>query len=160
MTEEQDRMTNLAGQRTAGRTSAIVGGLAAVVVGTFLPWLRSGSALRNSFRAAGLINRLLQPPGAAGALLAVWPGVVFACAVAVAALVLGMRRVGTLIAALVAIAVGAVATTTLLLPARSFASVAMIGPAVCLAGAVLALAGAAAQARAVLGERRSTGRAR
>src|SRR5689334_3039300 len=95
---------------------AVVAGVVVIVAGTFLPWLRTGFATRNSFRAAGLIDRLLHPPGIAGLLLSMWPGVVLLCAVAVAALMLGLRRTGLAVATVVALAVGAVSVSVLLLP--------------------------------------------
>jgi hypothetical protein len=118
-------------------------GLIAVVVGTFLPWLRTGRTTRNSFWAAGLINRLLAPPGIAGLLLSAWPMIVLACAVAIALAALGVRRTASALAALTALSAGAVAVTTLLLPSRSYAAVAESGPGVTGGGACLVLAGVA-----------------
>jgi len=129
-------------------------GLAAVAVGTFLPWLRTGLATRNSFRAAGLINRLLSPPGAAGVLLSAWPVIVLVCAVAIALLVLGVRRTASVLGGLTAVAAGGVALTTLLLPSRSYASVAPSGPAVTVAGACLVLASVVVSGAAALRDRR------
>jgi hypothetical protein len=134
----RSRVDALPGGRLAGLIAA-GGGLALVVVGTFLPWLRTGLASRNSFRAAGLIRRLLDPPGFAGVLLAGWPFVVLTCAVGIALLALGFRRTGLILAAAVAATAGAVAITTLLLPSRSYAAVARSGPAVTAAGAGLVL---------------------
>jgi hypothetical protein len=118
----------------------VAGGLVLIAVGTFLPWLRTGLATRNSFRAAGLIRRLLDPPGVTGVLLAGWPAIVTLCAVALALLAAGVRRGGLVVAAVVAGTAGAVAETTLVLPARSYAAAATSGPAVTTAGAALVLA--------------------
>lgn len=135
---------------------AVSGGLVLVVVGTFLPWLRTGLASRNSFRAAGLIRRLLHPPGVAGFLLSGWPGIVLLCAVAVALIAVGLRRTGSVLAAAVATTAGAVALTTLLLPGRSYATVAPTGPSVTAAGAGLVLAGIAVRVvRAATAARRA-----
>jgi hypothetical protein len=120
-------------------SAGAAGGLLAVVVGTFLPWLRTGLATRNSFRAAGLINRLLSPPGIAGALLSAWPLIVLVCAVAIALFALRVRRAASVLAALTAFAAGGVALTTLVIPSRSYATVVRSGPVLTLAGACLVL---------------------
>jgi uncharacterized membrane protein len=145
------------GRAAVTATVAVAVGLVLIVVGTFLPWLRSGSSSRNSFRAAGLIDRLLHPPGVAGIFLTVWPGVVFACAAAIAGLVIGLRWLATLLAALLGVVVAAVAGTTLLLPARTYASVIVAGPAVCVAGAALVLGGVGALAALSLRHKRRRG---
>jgi len=125
---------------SAAALVVVAAGLIRVVVGTFLPWLRTGLASRNSFRAAGLIRRLLHPPGIAGVLLAGWPAIVAISALALALLAAGLRRSGLALAAVAALTAGAVAVTTLLLPARSYAAAATSGPAVTAAGAALVLA--------------------
>ncbi len=135
-------------------SAGVLVGLLAVAGGTFLPWLRTGLATRNSFRAAGLINRLLAPPGLAGLLLSAWPLIVLACAVAIALLVLHVRRTASGLAALTALAAGGVAFTTLLLPSRSYATVARSGPAVTGTGACLVLVSVAISLARALRDRR------
>lgn len=116
-------------------------GLVVLLIGTFLPWLRSGGALRNSYQADGVIRRLLAPNGPAGALLTAWPLVGACCAVAAAGYALGLRRTALALAAVTAVAAGAVAVPALILAPRSYASVIAGGPAVTLAGSALVLAG-------------------
>jgi len=112
-----------------------------VVIGTFLPWLRSGATERNSYAAGGVIRRLLAPDGAEGALLTVWPLVGLLCAVAAAGYALGFHRSALIVAALPAIAAGAVSIDALHAAPSTYASVTSSGPAVTLAGTALVLVG-------------------
>jgi hypothetical protein len=126
--------------RTAGRWAALAG-LAVEVSGTFLPWLRSGTALRNSYAAGGVLRRLLGASGALGGLLRAWPALTLLCAATVAAYLLGARRAATLLGALAALAGAAAAVTALVLRAARYPEVVVNGPVVTLIGAtVLGLA--------------------
>ena len=66
-------------------------GIAVLVLGTFLPWLRSGRATRNSYEATGAVRRLVHPPGVLDDLFRIWPLLGAVCALAVAVYVLGLR---------------------------------------------------------------------
>jgi hypothetical protein len=107
------------------------------VVGTFLPWLRSGRASRNSYEATGAVRRLIHPPGLIGELFKVWPLIGALCAVAVASYLLGLRWVGVLVATVASIAGGAAAIAALTARTNAYASVIDTGPAVTLAGAAV-----------------------
>lgn len=115
------------------------GGLVALVVGTFLPWLRSGRVSRNSYEADGTIQRLLGVRGLGHAALTAWPFLGGLCAAAVALFALGLQRLAAVLAALVAVAAGGVAIATLRVPAAPYAAPASAGPTVTILGAVLTL---------------------
>lgn len=137
-------MGSRSGSRTrlevAGRCCALAG-LALEVLGTFLPWLRSGTALRNSYAAGGVLRRLLGASGGLDALLRAWPALTLLCAAAVAAYLLGARLAAALLAAVAAIAGGAAAITALAMRAGRYPEVVMNGPVSTLIGAtVLGLA--------------------
>lgn len=67
-------------------------GLVVTVVGTFLPWLRSGDVRRNSYTSFGTVRRLIGFHGAAEVLVHAWPMVGAASAVVVVVAALGLRR--------------------------------------------------------------------
>jgi hypothetical protein len=125
-----------------GGAVAICGavGMALVVIGTFLPWLRSGRRLRNSYQADGAIRRLLEPQGPAHFVLSVWPAISIACAVAVALYALGARTVALTLGLLIGLGVAAVAIGALSAPRVHAASVVPPGPVVTLIGAASVLA--------------------
>lgn len=112
-------------------------GLVVIVVGTFLPWLRSGSDDRNSYQAGGAVRRLIGTTGLIDDLLSLWPLVGLACAAAVALFLIGLRTIATAFAGLSALAAGAAGIGALATTATSYAEVAVIGPAVTLVGATL-----------------------
>ena len=74
----------------------VVGGVGLVVllIGTFLPWLRSGRNGRNSYQAGGAVRRLIGTSGLVDSLLALWPLVGLACAAVVALLPARAARPG------------------------------------------------------------------
>lgn len=116
-------------------------GLAVLVTGTFLPWLRSGSALRDSYES---IAALRGPLVNANALLDCWLAIIPVLGAGVALYLLRLRRTAAGVICVVSVWAGAVAA---LLIARAgdggpIIAPAPAGPAVTLAGAVLALAGA------------------
>jgi O-antigen/teichoic acid export membrane protein len=118
-------------------------GLVLEVVGTFLPWLRSGTSLRNSYAAGGALRRLLHVPGAVDALLAAWPALGLVCAAAVASWLLGGvgRVLAGVLALLASAAAIAAAAATFLANGTPYAQPALVGPTVTLIGAtVIALA--------------------
>lgn len=116
-------------------------GLVTELTGTFLPWVRSGSAMRDSYAAGGALRRLLAPPGVLDALLATWPALGLVCAAAVAAEVMGARAVALALAALVALAGAAAAITTFVISGANYAKPVADGPTITMIGAtVVALA--------------------
>lgn len=112
-------------------------GLLVIVVGTFLPWLRSGRTTRNSYQTGGAVRRLIGTTGIVDDLLGLWPLVGLACAVAVALFLFGARTVGTVIAGLSAMGAGTASIGALATTATSYAKVSIIGPVVTLVGATL-----------------------
>jgi hypothetical protein len=72
-------------------------GAVATVVGTFLPWLRSGTNDRNSFQLLSLLNYLgFAPDGPMGWAVRLWPVVPLVCAVAAVAAWRGMWPIASL----------------------------------------------------------------
>lgn len=114
-------------------------GLVLVVIGTFLPWLRSGRRLRNSYETDGAIRRLLEPEGLAHTALSIWPAVSLACAGAIALYVFGLRVLAVVLALLIALTAGAVAIGALSAPSIHSVAVAATGPVTTLCGAGLIL---------------------
>src|SRR4051794_27877693 len=86
-------------ERSARAGPALLGsaGLMCVVIGTFLPWLYSGSRSRNSYATGGAVRRVLGVDGVGDAALAAWPFVGFACGAAIAALLVGFRRTAAVV---------------------------------------------------------------
>lgn len=112
-------------------------GLIAIVAGTFLPWLRSGTQDRNSYQAGGAVRRLLGTTGVVDQMLGLWPLVGVACAAAIALYLLGLRTFGTIVAGLSALAAGAAGVGALATTGTAVAEVTLIGPLVTLLGATL-----------------------
>ena len=136
----RERLLPLAGALVAGL------GVVLVLVGTFLPWLRSGSALRDSYQTIGLIRFYHLLDGSPlGSLLTVWVGLTPAITVCVAAYALGLRRSAACAAAVVAVLTGTVAVVATVQAGSGGAllGVAGTGPAVTLTGSALVLLGAA-----------------
>ncbi len=132
--------------------AAITAGAAITIVGTFLPWLRSGDNDRNSFQLLSLLDFLgFAPDGPMGWAVRAWPTIVLICVVSAVAVWRGMWP----IAALCGITGGAYAAglawavrdaaTTSLLSARWGTSVTIVGGVV-LVVASLAHAGAGMRA--------------
>jgi len=127
--------------RIALPRALLCAGPAVLVVGTFLPWLRSGRATRNSYATDGAVRRLLDVDGFAGAALQAWPFVSLLCAAAVALVLLGRTGLGAVLAAVAALAAGPVAGWALGAQSRGLLHAATAGPAVTLAGAIMTAAG-------------------
>ncbi len=122
------------------RIAAVGGvGIAVLVLGTFLPWLRSGRATRNSYEATGAVRRLVHPPGVLDDLFRIWPLLAAVCALAVAVYVLGLHILGLAIGVLASLAGGAAAVAALAASDNAYASVIETGPAVTIAGAAIVL---------------------
>jgi hypothetical protein len=125
-----------------GRMVAACGGvgLMLVAVGSFLPWLRSGQVLRNSYAALGVLRRLVSIPGIEGALLASWPLLGLFCAAVAAIFAIGARRIAACIALLPAVFGGLLAAAALAKSRTGTVQVTPIGPVFTLAGALLVIA--------------------
>ena len=124
-----------------GRVMAGAGALA-MIIGTFLPWVRSGTVRRSSYEIFPLVERLgFSPSSVVGWGLRLWPVVPFLVTLAVT-LAWFPRRWVTDAAALVAVLyVGAVAAAVESAPSTSMVSIGF-GPDVTLVGAVLLAGGA------------------
>ena len=107
-----------------------------VVVGTFLPWLYSGSRARNSYAAGGALRRVFDVGGLADAALAAWPFVGLACATAIATYLIGLRRVAAVVGLVAAAAATAGAIAMLTAGANGIVRPADAGPIVTLVGAL------------------------
>jgi hypothetical protein len=124
-----------------GRSVATIGGVVAVV-GTFMPWLRSGARRRSSYEIFALVDRLgISQSSLVGWGLKLWP--IAPLLVALALTVQWYpRRWITVAAAIVAVVyVGGVAAAVESAPSSSLVTV-EYGPNVTLAGAVILGAGA------------------
>jgi hypothetical protein len=110
-------------------------GLVCVVVGTFLPWLYSGSRTRNSYAADGAVRRVLGVSHIGDAALTVWPFVGLACGAAIAALLLGLRRTAAVVGLLAAVGAAVGAIAMLAAGGNGVVRPANIGPIVTLIGA-------------------------
>ncbi|MGX7829739.1 hypothetical protein ACTG9Q_32110 [Actinokineospora sp. 24-640] len=129
------------------RAAATIGlvGLVTAVVGMFLPWLRSGAVLRDSFELVGVIQTLGFLRGQAlEVLLYAWYGLLPAITLSIAAYALGARRVGATIALLATIILGTIAGGARVEYGSGAGSVGIAdtGPTVSLIGAALAVAAA------------------
>jgi hypothetical protein len=111
-----------------------------MVVGSFLPWLYSGTRARNSYATGGVVRRLLGVGDFGDAALRAWPFIGALCGLAVAALLLGARPVAAALG-LLAVAGAATAAITMLSAHRGeVVRPAYVGPIVTLVGAFAVLA--------------------
>jgi hypothetical protein len=117
-------------------------GVAVLLVGTFLPWLRSGVVLRDSYQSVTALHALVG--GTEGVLLTGWLMVIPAWALCVALYALRLRRVSAALACLFGALTVAVAVAVIGQRGQAGALIGPVttGPAVTLIGATLALAGA------------------
>jgi hypothetical protein len=116
------------------------------VVGSLLPWVRTGSRQRNSYDVFALVRRLgFSPDGPAANGLRWWPLVPLLVAVAVVVAWWGWRRPGGVVGVIAAIYAGgigvavATADTAAVVEVRAGPGVTAVGAAVLLAGAVATL---------------------
>jgi hypothetical protein len=109
--------------------------LVCVVIGTFLPWLYSGSRSRNSYAADGAVRRVLGVGEIGDAALTAWPFVGLACGAAVAALLLGLVRTAAVIGLLAAVGAASGAIAMLAAGGNGVIRAANVGPIVTLVGA-------------------------
>jgi hypothetical protein len=126
------------------QTGAVLGGagIVVLVVGTFLPWLRSGQSWRNSYETGGALRRLLGWHGALDTAVSAWPFAGLLCAAVIAVFALGLPRCAATLALLTALATGAVAVTAVRVDGNSFVRPLMLGPAVTIVGATIVVVAA------------------
>ncbi|WP_146108103.1 hypothetical protein V5P93_004934 [Actinokineospora auranticolor] len=121
-----------------------LGGLL-VVVGMFLPWLRSGTVLRDSFQVAGVINTLGFLEGdVLHLLLYAWFGVIPVLTLGVVAYAFGFRRTAATFTGVLAIVTGTVSGSATVESGGvdSSLGIAATGPTTTLIGSALAVLGA------------------
>jgi hypothetical protein len=123
--------------RRAVAPTAGVAGIALLIAGTFLPWLRSGDVRRNSYEAGGALRVLVDLPGLLDAGVRAWPFIGLWCAAAVAAFVLGARRTAAALGLLAGALGGVVAIATLHARGTGLVAATRSGPIVTLIGSVL-----------------------
>ena len=123
-----------------GRTFATIGTLMAVV-GTFLPWLRSGTRRRNSYEIFALVDRIgFAPSSLVGWGLRLWPIVPLLLAGAAISTWFPRRWLTGITVAIAVIYAGSVSAAVRSAPSTSLIAV-EIGPSVTLAGAAILAAG-------------------
>jgi hypothetical protein len=127
--------------------SCLIGGIGLflVIVGSFLPWVISGTVRRSSYAIVGVVDRLgIAGDGILGILVASWPFVGVLCMTPVIAGCLRRWRTAGLLGVLVGLAAGVFSFGIVILTAgASGFSVRLdpIGPAVMAAGSILLLCG-------------------
>ncbi|MFW2332885.1 hypothetical protein [Ilumatobacter sp.] len=132
-------------RRTRGATVVTIGGVV-MLVGTFLPWLRSGARNRSSYTIFDLVERLgFAQGGVIEWSLRLWPLVpLLLVATVITAWAVGTEHlswpVPLTLASCAVIWVGGTALALLLAPDIALFGVG-VGPAVTLAGAALLLGG-------------------
>jgi hypothetical protein len=121
--------------------SAVLGllGLALILAGTFLPWLRSGEVNRDSYSSAGSLERLVDVHGWPAVLISAWPFLGLGCACVAAVFALGMPRAAAVAALVPAFLAGTISVAALVAPTGRFVAAVATGPAVTLVGATVVL---------------------
>jgi hypothetical protein len=114
-------------------------GMAATVVGLFLPWLRSGDALRNSFKTVGVLERVVGLDGIAQIGANVWPVLPMYCAAVIALAALRLATAAAIAGLLPVLVCLPIAIRALTIPARLSISVVSLGPIVTLVGSAFGL---------------------
>jgi hypothetical protein len=103
-----------------GRITATAGAVLALV-GTFMPWLRSGTRRRNSYEIFSLVERLgFSRSGAIGWGIRLWPIVPFLLASAVTLLWFPRKWITPVVVALAAVYTGVVSVAVRSAPSSSF----------------------------------------
>jgi hypothetical protein len=124
-----------------GRGLATLGAVTAIL-GTFLPWLRSGTRRRNSYEIFSLVDRLgISQSSVVGWGLRLWPIVPLLLVAAVTLHWFPRPWIAGVVATIAIVYVGGVAGAVELAPSTSLIAVSY-GPWVTLAGAVILAAGA------------------
>jgi hypothetical protein len=120
--------------------------LVTLVLGTFLPWTRSGTVYRDSYQSLGILDQLgfMGAFPALRVFLDAWLAVIPAVAVTIALYALGVRRSAAALAAILATMMGTIAGVAAVQGGGTagLIGLASSGPVVTLTGAVVALLGA------------------
>jgi uncharacterized membrane protein YeaQ/YmgE (transglycosylase-associated protein family) len=133
------RLYRAAGMRIDRRLAAVLTaiGLTLVVVGSFLPWFRSGRRARSSYELFDLVDRLdLLSDDMARVAIAGWLLVPLAAAGAAAALLLGRSTVGAVMSIVVGLYTAVLASVV-----RSTAGRSEVGTAMATIGGIVATVG-------------------
>ncbi len=119
--------------------AAFTASAALLVLGTFLPWLRTGSTSRSSYDLLGLLDRLqLAPDGMVSTLISWWPIVPLLVTLAVVAAWWELRWVA-FVAAVVAVGYAGGVGITLVVASRRNGIGIGSGPWVCAASSIVFL---------------------
>jgi hypothetical protein len=119
-------------------------GLVLIAVGTFLPWIRSGLVLRDSYEAIGVVRTIkVLDGGPLSAALDAWTMTIPVITLCATAYALRFRRTAATIACFVAIVCGTIGGIAAVETDSEGTSlgIAGTGPTVTLVGGVLALLG-------------------
>lgn len=119
-------------------------GLVAVGAGTFLPWVRSGDVLRDSYQSIAIVRTIKVLDGSPLALvLDAWTLLIPAITVCVVVYALGFRRSAATLSGVVAIISGTVAGSATVVSGGEEVrlGISSTGPVTTLIGSVLALVG-------------------
>jgi hypothetical protein len=130
-----------------------VGGVV-MIAGTFAPWLQSGRVTRDSYRTAGLFQRLLEVDGAAGTALDAMPLFAVSCALCAVIFAVGWRRAAAVLLGLLAVTMALLSGAALLAPGSRDVRVVLWGPVVTLSGAALAVTSAVASVVIIRADKR------
>ena len=130
------------GRRAVPFTAMAVGGLVAVL-GSFLPWVRTGRRSRNSYDVFRVVGRLgFAPDGPAATAMRWWPLVPLLAAAGVVAVWWGWGRAGGAIGLVAGAYAGVIGVAVARAPEADLVELGT-GPTVTAVGAVVLLAGAA-----------------
>ncbi|KID31394.1 hypothetical protein JD82_01026 [Prauserella rugosa] len=102
------RMSVTRSRAALGWSLTVATGLAVAVLGTFLPWFRSGTVTRDSYETTGLVA-VFGLAGDAEAVLTLWTAVPLLCAVCAALLLTRLRRTAAVTSLATALVMGTVA---------------------------------------------------
>lgn len=118
-------------------------GLVLIAVGTFLPWVRSGTVLRDSYESLSVIRHIELLDSPLQTVLDSWMFVVPAVTVCIAAYALGFRRVAATLSTILAIICGTISGIATVVSGGEEVrlGIAGIGPTTTLIGAVLTVIG-------------------
>jgi hypothetical protein len=125
--------------RVIARRVVLVAGLVVMVIGTFLPWLRSGRVDRNSYAAGDALRRLEKLPAAVGYLLDAWPFLALLCALAAAAAVLNRMPIAAVAGVVAAAVAGSVSGYVIARASGSLVRPVFFGPITTLTGSCVVL---------------------
>lgn len=123
-------------------------GLLFVVLGSFLPWVVSGTVRRSSYQIIGVVGRLgIGEGGALAFLIGAWPFIGVLCMTPVVAAAIRWWRTAGVLAALIGLVSGLLSFGLLIFVASRGGAILRIdpvGPSVMAAGAVLLICAGAA----------------